>query len=238
MGTDVQFYVERRNNGGDWETCDLLGPITEGELHDLYEHVGPGSGYYDDRNYSLFAILADVRNGYGFAGLDTGDGFNVIAAPRGLPDDMSCALASLTEWVAGISEMHTPSWLTLAEIDAFDWNQTAVKRGFVNGLEYEEWARTRHEDNPHPPGYCALPGPEMTQVSEEDMQMMVAAIKNDDPPAVWRPKIKTQLDETYSHITWRESYRCAAGSFMTVTLPKMRQLGPPDDVRCVFWFDS
>lgn len=49
---------------------------------------------YHGRNYDVFAILADVRNGRGFAGIETGDGFVPIlgfgeAALRGLPDDLS-----------------------------------------------------------------------------------------------------------------------------------------------------
>lgn len=43
----------------------------------------------DGRNYDWFSILADVRNGYGFAGVETGEGFKVISEPRGIPDDAS-----------------------------------------------------------------------------------------------------------------------------------------------------
>lgn len=41
------------------------------------------------RNYDWFAILANVRNGRGFAGIKTGEGFSVIAEPRGVPEDLS-----------------------------------------------------------------------------------------------------------------------------------------------------
>lgn len=41
----------------------------------------------DNRNYDTFAVLANVRNGYGFAGVDTGDGFIPISQPRGYPKD-------------------------------------------------------------------------------------------------------------------------------------------------------
>lgn len=41
------------------------------------------------RNYDWFSILANVRNGYGFAGVPTGQGFDVIKHPNGLPDDIS-----------------------------------------------------------------------------------------------------------------------------------------------------
>jgi hypothetical protein len=41
------------------------------------------------RNYNLFSILADVRNGVGFAGCKAGEGFEPISMPRGFPVDAS-----------------------------------------------------------------------------------------------------------------------------------------------------
>ena len=41
----------------------------------------------DDRSYTTFGILADVRNGVGFAGMKTGTRVTPIALPRGYPDD-------------------------------------------------------------------------------------------------------------------------------------------------------
>jgi len=42
----------------------------------------------DQRSYNTFAMLANVRNGTGFAGCRTSTGFPVIHEPRGLPDDL------------------------------------------------------------------------------------------------------------------------------------------------------
>lgn len=42
----------------------------------------------ENRNYDDFAILANVRNGRGFAGCDTGEGWTPISEPKGLPDDL------------------------------------------------------------------------------------------------------------------------------------------------------
>lgn len=42
----------------------------------------------DPRSYNTFAMLADVRNGRGFAGIKTSDGFPVMCDPRGLPIDL------------------------------------------------------------------------------------------------------------------------------------------------------
>lgn len=47
-----------------------------------------------DRNYDVFAILANVRNGTGFAGIKTSSGFDPIDTPRGLPDDLSAEVVA------------------------------------------------------------------------------------------------------------------------------------------------
>lgn len=45
--------------------------------------------FLNGRNYDVFSILANVRNGYGFAGVLTSSGFNPITSGRGIPDDLS-----------------------------------------------------------------------------------------------------------------------------------------------------
>lgn len=45
--------------------------------------------FLNGRNYDVFSILANVRNGYGFAGVVTSSGFNPITSGRGIPDDLS-----------------------------------------------------------------------------------------------------------------------------------------------------
>lgn len=45
--------------------------------------------FLNDRHYDVFSILADVRNGYGFAGVKTSSGFVPISDGRGIPDDLS-----------------------------------------------------------------------------------------------------------------------------------------------------
>ena len=44
-------------------------------------------GYEMQRHYQLFAVLAGVRNGVGFAGCVTGQAVSPIADPRGYPED-------------------------------------------------------------------------------------------------------------------------------------------------------
>ena len=68
MGTDIHSIAQVRRNGS-WETVAI-------------------SVCGDPRSYNTFAMLADVRNGRGFAGIKTSDGFPYIHKPRGLPADL------------------------------------------------------------------------------------------------------------------------------------------------------
>lgn len=43
------------------------------------------------RNYNCYAVLADVRNGAGFAGVRTGEGWEPISEPRGIPEGVMLA---------------------------------------------------------------------------------------------------------------------------------------------------
>lgn len=69
MGTDIhgvfQRYDERERN---WYDVGYI-------------------NWPEDRHYQLFAVLAGVRNGYGFAGVITGEVVPPIAPRRGLPPD-------------------------------------------------------------------------------------------------------------------------------------------------------
>ena len=90
MGTDIHMACEVKRNDK-WEL------VTDKVFKNHWYE--PNSEYrwakeeytnipYDNRCYNLFAILAGVRNGRGFAGCKTGEEFNPISAPKGYPEDM------------------------------------------------------------------------------------------------------------------------------------------------------
>lgn len=190
MGTDIHLEVERLGDDGIWHwvehpdrPCDDAF-CTDGRYNEKtpnesmrgkehYRCHGTGrytDQFFDDRNYDVFAILADVRNGYGFAGVDTGDGFVPISPPRGLPRDLGPEIRAGVErdgyrlegdhlsWVGrdmtdeeedaywddpqriDLGE-HSFSWLTVAEILDYDWDRTTKKRGWVDPWQFEVWRR-------------------------------------------------------------------------------------------------
>lgn len=213
MGCDIHFYVEARKDRS-WSSADRW-------THDLYgEGSGPGVAFedrfYNGRNYDLFAILADVRNGIGFAGIDTGDGFNVIAPPRGLPADASPEVrAASEEWGC---DGHSRSYFTVKELLDFDWNQVTRHRGWVGYEEYQVYKRNGSPDN-----WCGgVSGGGVRHVTPPEMEALPEG----------------QRDAAYCLVKWVGTYADSCRHFLDVTIPKMRKLGSDDDVRAVFWFDN
>jgi hypothetical protein len=224
MGCDVHDYVEIRRDGR-WEYAGDLFPypyhsddrpsdvrrcwIDETFIDNGHRDRGEpcNNNCYTDnpslcphpykcRNYDLFAILADVRNGRGFAGCKTGQGFNPIAPPRGIPADISPEL--LAEYTVSVDDDHTPemlerwvrqgssqrinettvtdpdahsaSWFTVAELDAYDWNQTTTHYGWVDAAEYQEF-----KAKGKPSSWCGMvSGGAIKHVGPEEMEERIA----------------------------------------------------------------
>lgn len=71
------------------------------DIHGVFQRKNPQNKRWEDtphryemnRDYQLFAVLAGVRNGVGFAGCVTGQVVTPISEPRGYPEDfISCGL--------------------------------------------------------------------------------------------------------------------------------------------------
>src|SRR5687768_8031889 len=71
------------------------------------------------RHYFLFAWLADVRNGFGFAGIPTHDPIKPVAARRGVPADFNVEAYESgngpDDYDAPWLGDHSFSWLTADE---------------------------------------------------------------------------------------------------------------------------
>jgi hypothetical protein len=105
MGCDIHIFAEVKIEGK-WE-------VVKEKVFKGYQDE-PTSEPFGFRSYDTFAILANVRNGRGFAGVKTGEGFIPISEPKGLPDDVS-------EKVKGSAEHwdldgHSHSYHTLKDL--------------------------------------------------------------------------------------------------------------------------
>ena len=101
MGSDIYTKAERRNETGEWECIPDLAP-------------------FKNRDYGTFGFLANVRNYYEVS---------PIAERRGIPDDVSEEVAEYYEDCNSFAR--SASWLTVSELDAFDYNAIIEDRRFI-----------------------------------------------------------------------------------------------------------
>jgi hypothetical protein len=247
VGCDIHLYVERKVDDK-WVTADKWTPdpyADEGEESRLI--VDYIDCFYSERNYDLFAMLADVRNERSFAGCVTGSGFKPISTPRGLPDDISPEVKRESDEL-GLG-FHSHSWLTLTELNAYDWNQVATHIGVVDVLGF---AQFEQHDQSYAYYLDGAPGEKVKYISNEEMRAEVAkyqpeigelASRPDDQGTDWlefRNKLLAEPVHYYTRVSWQSSYAVSAGAFLEETMPKLEALsyGKPENVRIVFWFDN
>lgn len=260
MGCDIHLQVERREEGVWKRVPHPTRPCDDEYCTDgLYNEKTPnekmwgqahyrckGTGFYtdefwDDRNYDVFAILANVRNGYGFAGCDTGDGFVPIDEPRGLPDDLSDEVRAGIDgdqseygdpqwfWLGD----HSHSWLLVQEILDYDWTRTTKMRGWVGVSEFETFEREGRPSS----WSGGISGGMVQHISNAEMRRRIAdgsATREDTmigPLAIAAPFY-------YTLVEWEVPYTDAASRFLRVLHRDIVPLGDPSDVRLVFGFDS
>lgn len=209
-----------------WSTDDSLGQQKE------YISEPSSNRYYD-----WFAVLANVRNGRGFAGIKTGEGFIPISSPKGIPEDCSPEWLTITkDWG---SDMHSHSYLTLAEITNFDWNQVTMKSGIISLKQYKELKDTTNS----PETWSgAISGPGIVTVSTTTADQILAGTVNDiigigpwddedeKPVADCAIYVKYQWPVLYSEWFKDELHNLTEG---------LKQLANnPEDTRIVFGFDN
>lgn len=228
MGCDIHFYVEKRE-GDRWVSADTW------KVDPRWPDEGPScKEFYSDRNYNLFAILANVRNGYGFAGCETGEGFTWIADPRGLPTDLSPELNAYAKRHMD----HTPSHLLLSEVLAFDWTQTATLYGTINGPGRLAWSDYARERGDPPREWCGgVSGPKIEHTTPELLDQRIAQLREQGWQGL-KERVAASLENVYARYSWTSSYGRCCKEFWSDTIPKLLRVGRPEDVRLVFWFDS
>lgn len=113
MGCDIHTFVEIKKNG-EWQKANI-------EMPDDYS--GTTLEPFDNRSYSMFAVLAGVRN-Y--------SGITPIKEPAGIPEDASFAFN--TEHGEWASWAHSGTYYTLKELLDFDWDKPCEDRRVAREL--------------------------------------------------------------------------------------------------------
>ncbi len=200
MGCDIHLAVERKENG-QWKK---------------QSHVDG----YDERNYVLFGVLADVRNGTGFAGCKIHSPNPPIDYPRGLPENMD---PSYGKYELG---EHSFSWLTLKELQGYDWNQkmetfcvvplSHFKKRVAN---YGESVPLEMDSYPYDSWHGAMYGETIS--AYRGLSYYAESNKKISVRDVWRCPIRLRVRHFHDYF-----------------MPMLATLGKPDDIRIVFGFDS
>jgi len=141
MGCDIHVYVEFKiwygENKDKWFDGDhyRFNPFFGSDEYEKKMEIVP---IYDGRNYSLFSVLAGVRN-YG--------GNIPISEPKGIPED--CCEQIKTECESWDCDGHSHSYFTLKELLDYQKVQPPIKHsGYItkeaselldNGVKPESW---------------------------------------------------------------------------------------------------
>jgi hypothetical protein len=179
--------------------------------------------FFYDRNYRVFAVLGDVRND---------EGIDPISQDRGWPNDMD------PRTMAKMSKEHSEGWVTLAELQAYDYDQTITEGGILGEKQYQKHAMTGEP----PEGWSG-------GISGRDIVVLEPAQYSalfESPIDLLQSDRKQSLyDSTKSyHIRhrWERKLRDQVGAIPDQIVPYLEKLvpkgGTPDDVRLVFDFDS
>lgn len=168
------------------------------------------------RSYSLFAILANVRNGYGFAGVETGTAWPSIAPERGLPDGVDVDDKD-APWLGD----HSHTWMTVAELLAFDWHGTTQTHYGVVPLD-------TYQPGVRPSTWSGMvSGRDIVTVEESAVDGLTVPVGT----------------RVYVRQAWQWTAAEACQWFVDDYLPAFRRLcdelgATPGDVRLVLGFDS
>lgn len=193
--------------------CDIHG-IVEGKFNGEWQTI---EEFIDDRNYDMFAILADVRNGFGFAGAPSGEGFQAISSQRGLPADFK---PPYNYWMGD----HSFTWVTLTEMLLIPFDKKVTKYGLMRVENYKKWDRKSR-----PTEYClGAGGPNVVVISEADFIS-----------GVFVPMYNANI---YISVSWVETYAEALGPVFMDWLEEAKldaeKCGGTDNIRLVMGFDS
>ena len=269
MGCDIHIIAETKKNGK-WTRS------TEKVFKNPYYRENDESSFDwnknefeidppSSRNYDWFAILANVRNGIGFAGISTGEGFGIVSEPKGLPEDLSnesdsyfympvtndpklvddeddngiyyVGEDSANKWVNEYGckyvdidgdkyvtdpDHHSSSYLTLEELDNFDWNQMTMKYGVISLEQYKKVKGTTDV----PESWAgAISGPNMVTVSQDEADAILynpdTILNNEYGEIENRPASELTVNV---HYEWPVNYREWFAHQIEGTIEPMRKL--------------
>lgn len=249
MGCDSHPCIEVKGKNGRWGLKDEKHhyyDMKDAEGNDLsYEARQALKPSYlrvlGDRNYLLFACLADVRNG-GWAAQDRF--VTPLFAGRGVPNDVTKATMKI---IPKDSDYHSHTYFTLRELMETNWDAVAGTRfeRVIYADQYMAWKETGlvpDDADEYAQGWDE----ETREVSHEEMVMLLMSNRADELTKMVPDRLaehRGQADAPkirsgpYVKIQTSLTYRQVIGHFID-TIEDLKKLGAPDKVRIVVAFDN
>lgn len=224
MGCDIHIVIQRQE-ADDWKEIAYQPTPYESIGQKAVDGFPMAPDLFTNRNYNLFGILADVRNGHGFAGITTGEGWPSLAPGRGWPEGFDAERVAPhpqypKEGPRGMGE-HSFTWISLDELKVFDWDGVSTTNyGVIPAEEYEKLGRGV---KPHAwSGGITGPGIEVY----------------DRPTYLERKRIHRLAPRPYVRTSWQESARAATGDWAGKVIPWLETLAEGKPLRLIIGFDS
>ena len=242
MGCDIHLFVEIKDQTNKWKVIKDINYIDLNQakqdlnnyaneepnvyyLNELHNRVKlaetPSYQFlYNSRNYFLFNMLANVRNGY-----TAGNNYYTItpiSEIKGIPNDISCTLKKYFNKWNTIG--HSYSYLTLEELDTNYWNETECLYGYVYPLNFKKYLKTGK------PNYYITGNITKNVISNEEMTKYVNSNEYD-----------SFNKDLYTIISWKIQRYQLANDFYNNAMPYLRTLGKKykkNNVRIVYFFDN
>ncbi len=222
MGTDIHYQFQARAE----DVAVARGDQTPVKNPDKWVDIC--DNWDGNRHYLLFAVLADVRNGFGFAGSYRHEPLRpIVEDQRGYPDDLD--VDHDLHWLGD----HSHHWLLGSELMAWTkLDRSLVFGGIISREEFDKW------DGKTPPVcYCGMiTGPGVVVIEDIASAVRCHLSVNEHPNTTTAVSAEPIKDWTHIRIYWRKSILEELDYFFSgVIKPLMDEYG---EIRMVMGFDS
>lgn len=178
-----------------------------------------------NRNYALFAALAGVRNGHGFAGVETFEPLVPIAEDRGLPspflvcvgtnakgEDVNVEIAGDGSLLPGARRTidfdfgdHSMTHMTLEELIEWPgWDKELSDSGFLSRQEYDHWQeRLRADPKATPKSYSGgVWGQNVVKTTQAEILAGTAPNNWTDVQCRWNSPMRDECPTFLKWLDW------------------------------------